>query len=49
MNYRKMITVSLNEQELCAIKSIYLNRPKQKDCNLFSETEKQRYFKIIFA
>lgn len=29
-------------QDLCAIKGIYLNRPKQKDCDQFLENEVQK-------
>ena len=33
-------------QDLCSLKGIYLNRPKQKDCDQFSENEVQKNFDI---
>ena len=33
-------------QELCSVKGIYLNRPKQKDCDQFTENEVQKNFDI---
>jgi len=33
-------------QELCASKGVFLNRPKQKDCDQFSENDVQNNFNI---
>ena len=33
-------------QDMCAIKGVFLNRPKQKDADQFSQSEVQRNFDI---